>query len=413
MVGYNIKRRIAYISSFLPRKCGIATFTSDLIKGVAATAGKNLEPVVIAMQSKWGHRYREPVRCVVRQNNRRDYIRAAEYINSSDVDVVSLQHEFGLFGGEGGAYISLLLDRLKADVITTLHTVLERPSTEYFNSLVDVCKASRKVIVMNRRGIRMLREIYGVPGSKIELIAHGIHDIPFVESSRGKEKLGMAGRKTILTFGLIGRNKGIEVMLKAMRTIVKRHPSALYIVLGAMHPEVVRHEGYAYKDELERMVNRFGLKEHVVFHDRFVVDDELHDFLRAADVYATPYLHKEQLTSGTLAFAVGAGKAVVSTPYWAAEELLSWGRGKLVPFGDSERMAEMVSEIFSNSLLFNTLRWRAYEYGRDMTWSRTSLRYWNLFNSVSSATVPAEAHFMSEPWMIPAVAGRRIVNESA
>lgn len=379
----NTKQKIAFISSFIPRRCGIATFTSDLIKNIKLAAPDHIEPEVIAMRSSPQQQYSKPVRFIIRQNIADDYISASEYINSSRINVISVQHEFGLFGGQGGSYLNLLLKRLNKPVITTLHTVLESPPARYFNSLTEICRSSNKLIVMNKRGIKMLRDIYKVPESKIRLIPHGIPDLPFVDSHCCKYRLGMEGRKTILTFGLLGKNKGIEIMLRAMPEIVKAEPSVLYIVLGATHPEVLRREGHTYKLKLERMIANLGLQKNVVFHNRFVSDNELYEFLGAADVYVTPYLHKEQLTSGTLAFAVGAGKAVVSTPYWAAQELLAQGRGKLVRFGDSKHMAHSIVKIFSSKSVFARMRRRAYDYGRWMTWPKIGQAYWKLFRMQS------------------------------
>ena len=379
----NTKQRIAFISSFIPRKCGIATFTSDLIKNIKLAAPDRLDSEVIAMRSSPQSQYSKPVRFVIRKDIADDYISASEYINSSRIDVISVQHEFGLFGGRGGSYLNLLLKRLNKPIITTLHTVLEDPPAKYFNSLTEVCRSSDKVIVMNKRGVKMLRDIYKVPETKIKLIPHGIPDLPFVDSHCYKYRLGMAGRKTILTFGLLGRNKGIEVMLKAMPQIVKAEPSVLYIVVGATHPEVLRREGHTYKLKLERMIANLGLQKNVIFHNRFVEDNELFEFLEAADVYVTPYLHEQQLTSGTLAFAVGAGKAVVSTPYWAAQELLAQGRGKLVNFGDYRHMARTIVKIFSSKSVFDRMRRRAYDYGRWMTWPKIGQAYWKLFRAQS------------------------------
>jgi len=379
-------KKVAFISSFAPRNCGIATFTSDLISNVGLAAQEKFEPLVIAMDLIPAFEYDDPVKLKIRKNVKYDYTAAANYINFSNVDVVSIQHEFGLFGGEGGSYLSLLLERLKKPIVTTLHTVLERPAARYFNSLTDVCKASDKIIIMNSRGIKMLREIYGVPEWKIKLIPHGIPDLPFDDSSRYKRKLSFAGRKTILTFGLLSKNKGIEVMLKALPAMVKVDPSILYIVLGATHPEVLRCEGQSYKLKLEQMVRDLRLEKNVVFYNRFVDDEELFEFLGAADVYVTPYLHKEQLTSGTLAFAVGSGKAVVSTPYWAAQELLAQGRGRLVQFGHSKEIAHSILEILGNSSLSYRIRKRAYEYGRSMTWPKVGQAYWKLFEAQVSLT---------------------------
>ena len=382
-------RKIAFISSFQPRRCGIATFASDLIGNIQKAGGIEFLPSVIAMQAGYEHEYKEPVEFVVRKDIPADYTDAADYINSGNFDAVSLQHEFGLFGAEGGSNISLLLSRLNIPVTTTLHTVLEKPSSEYFDALVNVCSQSDKVIVMNERGIEMLTNIYGVPRRKIKLIPHGIPDIPFNRSCFSKRGLSPSGRKIILTFGLLGRNKGIEVMLRAMPSIIKAHPETLYIVLGATHPEVVKHEGSSYRDELRKIVKDLGLQNHVIFHHRYVSDLELQEFLCAADIYVTPYLYKEQLTSGTLAFAVGAGKAVVSTPYWAAEELLADDRGKLVAFGDSEQMASAITQILDDDSLLNRMQFRAYQYGRAMTWTNVGRAYWNMLTNEIQSTSAA------------------------
>jgi glycosyltransferase involved in cell wall biosynthesis len=233
---------------------------------------------------------------------------------------------------------------------------------------------------MNERGVAMLRDVYGVPARKIKLIAHGIPDLPFVDSNYYKHEVDLEDRRTILTFGLLSGNKGIEVMLEAMPAIVKAEPSVVYIVLGMTHPSVLRHEGESYRLSLKKMVEDLGLQEHVIFHNRFVNDQELHNFLCAADIYVTPYLNLKQLTSGTLSFAVGAGKAVVSTPYWAATELLADGRGKLVRFGDSKQMAQAIIEILQDDSLFYSLRRNAYEYGRSRTWPKIGQIYWKKKN---------------------------------
>jgi glycosyltransferase involved in cell wall biosynthesis len=373
-------KRVVFISSFLPRKCGIATFTSDLITNIAAAAKGEFEPLVVAMHSG-DQKYNDPVKFEVHQDIKSDYICAADYINFSHVDLICVQHEFGLFGGEGGSYLGLLLNRLKAPVITTLHTVLDEPEPAYHKSLIDVCNASHKIVTMNERGVTMLQDIYNISGRKIKLIAHGVPDLPFVDSNYYKHKFGMEDRKTILTFGLLSTNKGIDIMLQAMPAIIKADPSVMYIVLGMTHPNVLKHEGESYRFSLQQMVKDLGLEEHVIFHNRFVNDQELHNFLCAADVYVTPYKNVKQLTSGTLSFAVGAGKAVVSTPYWAAEELLADGRGKLVPFGDSKEIAEAIVDILRNESLFYSLRRKAYEYGRSRTWPKIGQTYWKLFST--------------------------------
>lgn len=374
-------RKVAFIASSLPQKCGIATFTSDLIANVRAAAGDNFEPLVVAMKSDESCQYAEPVKFEIRPQVKNDYITAADFLNFSHIDLISIQHEFGLFGGDAGSYLNLLLQRVKAPIVTTLHTVLKEPDEHYYRSMIDVCHASDKIIVMNDRGVTMLKEIYDVPEKKIELLPHGIPDLPFVDSSYYKAKFGMENRRTILTFGLLSKNKGIENMLRAMPEIVKADPSILYIILGRTHPSVVKHDGESYRFGLQRLVKELGLSDNVIFHNQFVTDEKLQNFLCAADLYVTPYINREQLTSGTLAFAVGTGKAVVSTPYWAAEELISDGRGRLVDFNDSKGLANAVIEILDNDKLFFTMRRKAYEYGRSITWPMIGKRYWKLFSS--------------------------------
>ncbi len=374
-------RKVAFISSFTPRKCGIATFTSDLINNMSAAAGKDFEPLVVAMQTEDDCRYADPVKFEIRRNVKNDYICAADYINFSHVDLVCLQHEIGIFGGEAGSYLNFLLRRINTPVITTLHTILDEPDSHYHQSMVDVCKASHKVVVMNKRGIKMLGDIYNVPEDKIELIPHGIPDLPFVDSSYYKHKFNMEERKTILTFGLLSRNKGIETMLQALPEIIEADPTVLYIILGATHPSVVRHDGEEYRFGLKHMVKDLGISDNVIFHNRFVDDKELHNFLCAADIYVTPYLSREQLTSGTLAFAVGSGKAVVSTPYWAAEELLANGRGEMIPFGNSKMLAQAVIGIIQDDRRFYSLRRKAYDHGRSMIWPAIGKRYWKMFSN--------------------------------
>jgi glycosyltransferase involved in cell wall biosynthesis len=382
MMAKDAKKRVVFISSFPPRKCGIATFTSDLIKSTGETANGEFEPLVVAVRPDNNVRYGDPVKFEIRQNVRSDYVCAADYINFSHVDLVSVQHEFGLFGGPAGSYINLLLKRLKVPILTTLHTVLDEPKPEYYRAMVDICDCSYRVITMNQRGVQMLQNSYGVPAKRIRLIPHGIPDLPFVDSNYYKSKFSLEGRKTILTFGLINKNKGIEVMLRAMPQIVEAEPSVIYIVLGMTHPSVLKSDGESYRFSLQQIVKDLDLQNHVIFHNRFVDDEELHNFLCAADLYVTPYLKREQLTSGTLALAVGAGKAVVSTPYWAAAELLAEGRGILVPSGDFRKLAEVIVDVLRDNSLFYSLRRKAYDYGRSRIWPKIGQSYWKLFSDI-------------------------------
>ncbi len=386
-----LRKKIAFISSFPPRRCGIATFTSDLIKNTSVASKGNFEPLVVVMKNPEDiNKYDKPVKFEIRKDVRKDYICAADYINFSHVDLVSVQHEFGLFGGEAGSYLTSLLKRLKVPIVTTLHTVLEAPNDDYRKSMIELCDNSQYLITMNERGVDMLKTIYAVPESKIKLIPHGIPELPFVDNNYYKHKFKIEGRRTILTFGLLSENKGIEVMLKAMPDIIADVPSVVYVVLGMTHPLVLKYDGESYRFSLQRLVKELNIEEHVIFQNRFVSDDELGNFLCAADVYVTPYLNREQLTSGTLSFAVGAGKAVVSTPYWAAQELLADGRGRLIDFGNHKQMARAISEILKDDSLFYSLRRKAYDYGRSRTWPKIGHKYWKLFSSNETAALTSE-----------------------
>jgi|Deesub1362A_J573_1020465.scaffolds.fasta_scaffold00873_13 glycosyltransferase involved in cell wall biosynthesis len=384
--------KVAFISSFVPRQCGIATFTSDLIAHTAKASSGELAAEVIAMEAADHFSYGDEVKLTIRRDQKRDYLlTAADHINYSGVNLVSLQHEYGLFGGKAGSYICELLENLSVPVVTTFHTVLEKPDTPYHDALIRIADVSSKVVVMSLRGMSMLREIYGVPADKIEMIPHGIPDLPFEDPGPYQRGLGFADQKLILTFGLIGRNKGIEWAIRSLPEVVKREPSILYVVLGATHPEVKRNDGEEYRISLQGLVHDLGLERHVVFINRFVTDDELHRFLNAANYYLTPYLHKEQLTSGTLAFAVGMGKAVISTPYWHAEELLDGGRGILVPFRDHEAIVAALIGLIDDPAACNAMRGRAFEFGRTMTWTRTGEAYWQLYRRLAVPAAPAAA----------------------
>jgi len=372
-------KRIAVISSFPPRKCGIATFTCDLISSIEAQGEGEIEIFGIAMRSDDETEFNDPVKFEIRRNVRSDYFNAAEYINCSHVDLVVLEHEFGLFGGNGGKLINVLLRKLSAPIVTTLHTVIEESGTAMGRVLTELCELSWKIVVMNMRGVSMLEDIYGVSSKKIELIPHGIPEMEYVESESFKFRLGLENRKTILTFGLLGRSKGIEVMLKALSKISSRYPEVLYLVVGATHPEVLKWEGEAYRFGLYRLARELGVAANVSFQNRFCSDSELEDFLYAADVYVTPYPNAKQLTSGTLARAMGAGKAIVSTPYWAAQELLAKGRGRITDFDNSDQIASAILELFSNEALYNNMRRRAYQYGLLMTWPKVGAAYLKLF----------------------------------
>jgi glycosyltransferase involved in cell wall biosynthesis len=380
-------RKIAVVSSFLPRQCGIATFSADLIKNVSQAAGRSFSPTVVAMEGANRLKYGEMVGITVGKEIEKEYLDAADYINSSDVNAVSLQHEFGLYGGDGGSYINLLLSRVSAPIITTLHTVRGSFKESQRRALMNITKASFKVVVMSRRGAGILKNIYGVPQEKIAFIPHGVPDLSNADVEWYKRKLGFEGRRLILTFGLMRPEKGIELGIRALTEAVKEDPSLLYVILGTTHPELKRREGEEYRLFLQRLVKDLYLSDHVLFVDRFVDESQLHEYLCATDFYLTPYLKKEQITSGALAFALGAGKAIISTPYWYAEELLSDGRGLLVPFGDYEAISDALVKLLRQPSDRLSMSRRAYRFGRKMLWSRVGADYWNLFQQ---AFVPSD-----------------------
>jgi glycosyltransferase involved in cell wall biosynthesis len=391
-------RKIAFIGNSLPRRCGIATFTTDLQHAVSKSS-PSVKTSIVAMTDH-GHAYDYPpdVWLQIPDEELDRYVDAAEAINAARFDVVCLQHEFGIFGGEAGSHIVALLSRLEMPVVTTLHTVLSEPSQAQRQVLGDIVARSAKVIVMAEKGRALLRQVYGVRADKIEVIPHGIPDIAFCEPDVAKAKLGFEGRSVILTFGLLSPNKGIEVMIDAMPLILESQPDAVYVVLGATHPNLVRVEGEAYREKLIARAMDLGIESHVVFLDQFVDQPTLLDFISMCDVYATPYLTEAQMTSGTLAYSFGLGKAVVSTPYWHACELLDDGRGVLVPFSDAKTIGNEIATLLTDDARRNAMRVRAYAGSRSMTWPRTAERYLEQFseairrNSRSSVLLPAGAN---------------------
>jgi len=374
--------KIAFIGNSLPRRCGIATFTNDLQRAVAASR-PGTEAAIVAMNDA-GQSYAYPpvVRMQIRADELEDYFRTADVMNGERFDVVSLQHEFGIFGGEAGAHVLSLLSRLNMPIVTTLHTVLSEPAPQQRRVFNEIVALSSKVVVMAEKGRELLRSTYAVPAQKIEIIPHGIPDAPYSDPDASKLKLGFAGKSMILTFGLLSKNKGIEVMIDAMPEVLSRKPDAVYVVLGATHPNLVRDQGEAYRESLVTRARMRGVENHVVFLDRFVDEPTLLDFISACDVYVTPYLNESQMTSGTLAYSFGMGKAVVSTPYWHARELLADGRGVLVPFNDVAAIGSEIASLLTDDLRRERMRKRAYASSRSMTWERTAASHATLFDSV-------------------------------
>ena len=374
-------RRIAVIGNSLPRRCGIATFTTDLHRAIS-NARPSLQACIVAMTDHdQTYDYPASVALQIKDDAIGEYVRAAEFLNAGRFDIVCLQHEFGIFGGEAGAHILELLSRLTMPVVTTLHTVLAKPTAVQRAVMERIVEASSKVVVMANKGHELLRSVYRVPDDKIEIIAHGIPDFPFIGPEAAKAKLGYADRSVILTFGLLSPSKGIEVMIDAMPSILKRRPDAVYVVLGATHPNLVRDKGEAYRESLMTRVRELGVEDHVVFLDQFVDQATLLEFISMCDVYVTPYLNEAQMTSGTLAYSFGLAKPVVSTPYWHARELLADGHGVLVPFGDAGAIGNEIAELLTDEPRRQAMRERAYLASRSMTWERTGERYLTTFEN--------------------------------
>jgi len=382
---YRMKRfrGIAFLGNYLPRNCGIATFTYDLSNAVSNQAGTEQEVIVAAMNDiPEGYAYPEIVKFELRQDHQIDYSRAADFLNFSHIDVVSLQHEYGIFGGEKGSNILAFLRDLARPVVVTCHTVLKDPRPIQKELLCEIAAESEKLVVMSKLAFGFLEDAYGIPRDKIVYIPHGIHDVPFIDPNYYKDKFGVEGRKVLLTFGLLGRHKGIEYVIEALPEIVARHPKTTYVVLGTTHPAFVRKEGEAYRLSLQRKVRDLGLEDHVLFYPRFVELDELLEYLGATDIFITPYLKLQQITSGALSYAMGTGKAIVSTPYWHAEELLAEGRGCLVPPEDPKALAREITGLLDDEVKRTAMRKRAYNYCRGMTWSAVARSYLDLFDEV-------------------------------
>src|SRR5437763_4109797 len=372
-------RKIAFVGDHLPRKCGIATFTSDLLAAVSGAHPQSQCLSVSVNDVKAGYEYPEVVRFEVEEQDLPSYLRAADFLNISNVDIVCLQHEFGIFGGLAGGHILALLRELRMPVVTTLHTVLQEPRADQRRVMEGLISLSTRLVVMAERGRSMLQEIYGAPPGKIDLIAHGIPDVGFVDPTYFKDQFGVEGRVVLLTFGLLSPNKGIENVLNALPEILQEFPEVVYLVLGATHPNELREHGEAYRVSLEMLTKKNKIEKNVIFYNDFVELENLKEFIGAADLYITPYLNEAQITSGTLAYAFGAGKAVVSTPYWHAAELLAEDRGVLVPFADAPAIAREVIGLLRDDTRRHAIRKNAYRIGREMIWSNVAQMYMRSF----------------------------------
>ncbi len=373
---------VAVIGDYLPRQCGIATFTTDLVEGLSAEA-PDIYNWVVAMNDKpEGYAYPEKVRFEINQNKLSDYSIASQFLNISQTDIVCVQHEYGLFGGAAGSHLLKLMGDLRMPVVTTLHTVLKDPAPEYRAVMCKLSDLSDKLVVMSHKASDLLKDIYAVPEEKITFIHHGIPDTPFIDPSYYKDKFGVEGKKVLLTFGLLSPNKGIENVLQALPAVIKKHPDVAYIILGATHPHVLKLHGDAYRIMLQQLVRKLDLGAHVIFQNRFVELKELCEFLGIADIYVTPYLEEAQITSGALAYAMGTGKAVISTPYWYATEMLAEGRGRIVPFRNPDAMAEQIIGLLNNDVERHAMRKKAYTFSREAVWEAVSRKYLQVFSEV-------------------------------
>src|SRR5580700_11270958 len=371
--------RIAFIGNYLPRECGIATFTTDLCTALAAEYGEGRLFAIPVNDPDSSYDYPEQVRLELTQEDIVSYERAADFLNFNSNDLVCLQHEYGIYGGVAGRYILALLRRLNMPLVTTLHTVLREPDANQRIVLEEIAQLSDRLVVMSELAAELLREVYAVPASKIDVIPHGVPDLPFMDPNFFKDRFGTEGKSVLLTFGLLSPNKGIENVIRALPAILARHPNVVYIVSGVTHPHIRRHEGERYRESLLALAAELGVSSHLILNNRFVSNEELVEHVGAADIYITPYRQEEQIVSGTLAIALGAGKAIISTPYWHAKELLADKRGMLVPFDNPTAIAEAVVALLENEAERHAMRKRAYLYSRGTTWPNTARSYMATF----------------------------------
>lgn len=389
------------VGNYLPRHCGIATFTTDLLQSMVRETPDKDYWAVAMNDTPGGYDYPRDVRFEINQNRFQEYRLAADFLNMNRVELVCLQHEFGIFGGLYGKHVLALLQNLRMPVVTTLHTVPQNPDAGHKETLEEILYVSDKVVVMSRHAEDILHDLYAMDRDRIMFIPHGIPDMQFIDPNYYKDQFGVEGKRMLLTFGLLGPGKGIENVIDALPRVIKRYPETVYIVLGVTHPHVKRESGESYRISLQQRARALGIEKHLIFHNRFVSLEKLCEFIICADVYITPYLNREQITSGTLAYAVGAGKAVISTPYRYAEEVLAEGRGKLVPFADVEAIAGAVLKLFDDPVEMNAMRKRAYKYGRDMVWSTVARSYLNLFAELKQERLTKSRSSVQTPGLHP------------
>ena len=401
--------RVAFLGNYQPRQCGLATFTTDVCESVAG-AFRDTECFALAMNDRpEGYAYPDRVRFELPQQEKSAYHRAADFLNTNEVEVLCVQHEYGIYGGDCGEHVLEMLREVKMPVVTTLHTILTDPTATQRRVMNELAQLSDRLVTMTQKGVNLLKDVYQLPEEKIDLIAHGIPDVAFVDPNYYKDKFGVEGKMVLLTFGLLSPGKGIEHVISALPSILDKHPNVVYIVLGATHPHVLKHEGEAYRNRLKDLARSLGVENAVRFFNQFVSLDDLKEFIGAADIYITPYLNAAQITSGTLSYSFGAGKAVISTPYWHAEELLAEDRGALVPFSDPGAIAAAVDDMLTNEAHRHQMRKNAYLLGRGMIWSETAKKYMASFARACAdrAHQPREsfalAKLNAEPSTLPPV----------
>src|SRR6202521_708380 len=380
----SLPSRIAVIGNYLPRQCGIATFTTDLCAAISAEYGTARLLALPVNDTEEGYDYPARARWSLAQDDLASYQEAAEFLNFNNIDMVCLQHEYGISGGRAGGHILHRRRGLKMPAVATLHTVLREPNPDQLMVMEEIAELSDRLIVMSQLSSQFLQEIYKVPGTKIDMVPHGVPDLPFLDPNFYKDRFGVEGKAVLLTFGLLSPNKGIEHVIQAMPRILSKHKNAAYIVAGATHPHILRREGDKYRASLQALAKEMGVESQVIFHDRFVSPEEMAEFIGAADIYITPYRYEAQVVSGTLAYALGAGKAIISTPYWHALELLDDRRGALVPFQDPDAIAQKTIELLDTPALRHAMRKRAYLFAREMVWKRVARGYMESFARVRS-----------------------------
>lgn len=364
--------KIAYISTYPPRECGLATFNQNLVNALGLNQSYNADKSFIVALNESDdlkeHAYPNEVKFIIRQQNQQDYIEAADFINNSDIDTCIIEHEFGIYGGNSGVFLLSLLNKLQKPFITILHTVLKEPNFMQQTIIKEIALKSSKIVVMSKKAVLFLTSIYQIPKSSIKLIEHGVPDLEPIINNQVSHSNLFKNKKVLFTFGLISRNKGLETVIKALPAVVVNHPDVLYVILGNTHPGVVKHNGEEYRDSLKSLAKDLGVENNIAFVNKFVSEEELHQYLTACYLYITPYLNEAQITSGTLSYAIGAGAAVVSTPYWHAQELLANNRGKLFDFKNDEQLANIINTLLDDETKHQQLKKNAYDYGLNLRW---------------------------------------------